>query len=69
MPGKITEVVIVKVTEKPLKTAQSLFSVQVRADFLERSFEEKDLDVVVVSRLAMSQQRALVAKGILGCIK
>ena len=51
------------------KTAQSSLSVQVRADFLERSFDEKDLDVVVVSRLAMSQQRALVAKGILGCIK
>jgi len=39
---------------------------------LEMSSAEMDLDVLVGNRLAMSQQRALVAKeanGILGCIK
>ena len=41
-------------------------------DLLESIFEEKDLDVLVDNRLAMSQQCVLVAKkvnGILGCIK
>ena len=41
-------------------------------DMLEMSSAETDLDVLVGNRLAMSQQRALVAKeanGILGCIK
>lgn len=54
------------------KIAQSLLPVQVRADLLERSFEEKDLDDVVVNRLSRSQQCGFVAKkaiGILECIK
>jgi len=41
-------------------------------DLLERSSEEKDPDVLMDSRLAMSQLCALVAKkanGILGCVK
>jgi len=41
-------------------------------DLLERSSVEKDLDVLVDSRLAMSQNCAIVAKkasGILVCIK
>ena len=41
-------------------------------DLLERSSAQKDLGVVVDSRLTMSQQCALVAKkasGILGCTK
>ena len=41
-------------------------------DLLERSSALKDLGVLMGGRLAMSQQRALVAKkasGILGCIK
>ena len=41
-------------------------------DLLERSFAEKDLDVLVGNRLAMSQQCALVAKkasGIPGCVQ
>jgi len=38
---------------------------------LERSSAEKDLSILLNSRLAMSQQHAPVAKanGILGCIK
>jgi len=42
------------------------------ADLLERSSEEEDLGVLVDSRLAMSQQCAIVAKGangILECLK
>ena len=42
------------------------------ADLLERSSAERDLGIVVDSRLTMIQQYALVAKkagGILGCIK
>ena len=44
---------------------------RLRNDLLERTSEEKDLEVQVDNRLAMSQQCALVAKkanGILGCI-
>jgi len=45
---------------------------RLEADLLERSSAEKDLVVLVVNRMAMSQQCGLVAKkanGILGCIK
>lgn len=45
---------------------------RLRNDLLERTSEEKDLEVQVDNRLTMSQQCALVAKkanGILRCIK
>ncbi|PKU36398.1 hypothetical protein llap_13297 [Limosa lapponica baueri] len=39
------------------------------ADLLESSSVGKDLGVLVDNRMTMSQQCALVANGILGCIK
>ena len=44
---------------------------KIGADLLERNSAEKDLEVLVDNRLAMSKQRALVdkkANGILRCI-
>jgi len=49
-----------------------MYQYRVGADLLERSSAEKELGVLMDNRLAMSQQRALVAKktnGIQECIK
>ena len=48
------------------------YQYRVGQDLLEMSSAERNLGVLVDNRLAMSQQRALMAKaasGILGCIK
>jgi len=46
----------------PLGKNNFMYQYRLGADLLERSSAEKDLDVLVDSRLTMSQQYALVTK-------